>query len=729
MGATALKPCCCQPCKNEYCPETASTLEVLKNIPSEKLDQPCKDEYLCELALSITDWQSLASFLGLTLAEELEIQTNYSNNVRKQRIEMLRKWRNKRGGRATYRKLVEVLLKMNETDLAEKLCNLIWLPQMTGGLEDSTSNDSQIRFRIIRCRYANKLREKYRSGFPTFLTLQWPPPPTYKVFNLAMIAQRVLRYGPDDEMVSLLQKGNVDDVVSLRNQVTLEEVSDSLHSKGRHIILIEGAPGAGKSTLAWHLCSGWERGQLFQDFEVVLFVQLREQAIQSAKCLEDLFPAESLSTNKEIVSAIQCHDGQQVLIILDSWDEFIPGLQKKSIIKNLICNPSVLSMQSSALIITSRPIATAQLQRFITTRIEIAGFLRSEIKQYFIEAIGDPELVRKLSDRLRERPVIEASCYLPLNTAIVTHLFLALNHTLPDTLHGVFTSLVINCIKRHLERQAEEGEDIPEISSLDHLPLGIQEHFHSLCKLAYHGVRENKATFSSADLQLFELPTQLSTLSLMQGVASFTALGQSKLYNFLHLSTQELLAAFFISKMKPQEQIKIFCELFDQPRFGNVFKFYAAFTKLQVEGIRHTVSNIVKSKRNILILSLLHCLYEAQDDSICQFVVSHLHNKLDLSEQSLNPVDCLSLGYFVSSVCSTTSEGLTLKLTIDRLDDYCATLLVRELSKHTSSQPQKAAKTGEIINLNLELEKGGTCFTVEHAAIISKLGLYLKALE
>ena len=329
--------------------------------------------------------------------------------------------------------------------------------------------DPEEENKTIRSKYANTLKDKYRLKVPNFLTLQWPPPPTLKVFNLAMISQGQLRYRADDELVRLLLRGNVSDVVSQKNEVTLEQISDSLHSKGRKVILIEGAPGAGKSTLAWHLCKMWEAGKLFQEFELVLFVQLREPAIQSAKSLEDLLLAETLST-KEVISAIQYCGGHQVLIVLDSWDEFPPGLDQKSIIGQLICNPSQLDMQFSALIITSRPVATAQLlrQRLTTTRIEIVGFLRTEIQRYFTEAIGDSQIVKKLNDHLTQRPVIEASCYLPLNTAIVTHLFLALGHTLPTTLHGVFTSLVICCIIRHVKKQGKNTK----ISSLDKLPPG-----------------------------------------------------------------------------------------------------------------------------------------------------------------------------------------------------------------------------------------------------------------
>ena len=716
------------------------SLEVLNNVPPEKLDQPCKDEHLCEIALSITDWQSIAPFLGLTEADESEILED-CKKARTQKIKMLRKWRNKLGEKGTYGKLAEVLLKLEETDLVEKLCGLIWQPHScssavqsqdshtllgTSKLQSSTTRDPEEDNRRIRCHNANTFKDKYRSGVPTFLTLQWPPPPTLKVFNLAMISQRVKSYGRNEEQVKLLLRGNVSDFMSSGNKITLEQISQSLHSMGRKIILIEGAPGAGKSTLAWHLCRKWEAGELFQEFEIVLFVQLREPAIQSAKYFADLLPTEP-TLRRELVSAIQYCCGHQVLVVLDSWDEFPPGLDRDSIIKQLICNPFNLKMQFSSLIITSRPIATGQLQYYATTRIEIAGFLQSEIKRYFTEAIDNVQIVQKLNNHLKEWPVIEASCYLPLNTAIITHLFLALNHTLPTTLHGVFTSLVLCCIIRHMRKQGRALK----ISSLDHLPQDIQEQFNNLCTLAYHGVRENKATFSEVDLKSFNLSTKLSTLSLIQGVASFTAFGESKLYNFLHLSTQELLAAYFIAKMQPKEQVKVFNDLFEQPRFANVFQFYAGFSKLQTEGIRDTISRIVKSKNNILILSLLHCLYEAQDDTLCQFVSSQLEAELDLTNQTLSPVDCLSVGYTARSVCSTTAGPFKLKLKTTKFDEYGTKLMLKELSKCSiQSVPDKAAKMQELQNLNLELHgEQSTSSFAEQATIICKLGQYLKVLK
>ena len=513
--------------------------------------------------------------------------------------------------------------------------------------------------------------------------------PLHQQHQLAIIGHQTIQRGPvNEELVCLTLRGNVDDIMRMKTAVQLENIF-SLHQSGRKVILIEGAPGAGKSTLAWHICQKWQSGELFQEFNVVVFVQLRDPAVQAATFLADLLPARSSNMRTELLSIKQANDGHGVLFVLDGWDEYGPGLQRGSLFWNIVCKPEDLNMNLSSLIITSRPIASGELQEYASSRVEIIGFTSAEVKKYFSESIGNPETVQKLQDHMRERPVIEASCYLPLNAAIVAHLFLALNHTLPHTLHEVFLSLVLCCIIRHLTREAE-GER-PRISTLDDLPPDVQEPFNNICTMAYHGIMKNKATFSASELRSFNLPTELTTLSLIQAMQSFTAFEQTFSYNFLHLSVQELLAAYHISQLSATEQIQIFSDLFDQPRLAAVFRFYAAFTKLQTEGVRDIVARIVQKQEKPLLVNLLHGLYEAQDLSLCEFVASHLNGGLDLSKNTLSPLDCLVVGYFLSCVCLTTSREFKVNLSDCGLDAYRVSFLVRELS--TCSSPADAQTT------------------------------------
>ena len=675
--------------------ERPSLKDLLKDIPPQKLDQPCRDDHLSEIALSITRWKSIAPFLGLTKAEEENIEKDCGENET-QKIGMLRKWREKFGKKATYRKLAKVFFKLERVDLVEEVCDLLQTERNSSSSEE-LDGPPAAKGSILDS-YAKYLRGRYRTELPAFLTLQWPPPPTHKVFNLAMIGHQTVQRGPvDEEFVQLTLRGNVDDIMKMKSSIELENLF-KLDEKARKVILIEGAPGAGKSTLAWHIVQKWESRELFQEFRVVVFVQLRDPAIQSAKSLADILPARYNNMRVELQSTMEACDGRGVLFVLDGWDEYSPGLQHSSLCKQLICSPGEVNMHFSSLIITSRPIASGELQRYASSRVEIVGFSSAEVKKYFSECIRDnhqerklkgkdeSETVQKFHNHLRERPVIEASCYLPLNAAIIIHLYLSLNHTLPHTLHEVFLSLILCCITRHLSREAEKEENVSDISSLDDLPPDVLKLFNSICIMAYHGVMENKATFSVRDLRSFNLPTEFSTLSLIQGVQNLAAKQFNISFNFLHLSVQELLAAFHISKLPEAKQIQIFNNLFDQPRLAAVFRFYAAFTKLQTEGVRDIVARIIQKQEKSVLVNLLHGLYEAQDHSLCQFVASHLKGALDLSENTLSPIDCLVVGYFLSCVCLTTSGEFKVDLRQCSLDDYKVGFLTRGFSSVTDAQ-------------------------------------------
>ena len=568
--------------------------------------------------------------------------------------------------------------------------------------------------------YADQMRGYYRTAIPQCFSLTWPPPPTRKVFNLSMIPHKQYNYGRgNDELVMLLHLGNIEEIVAKKSNVELKNLFH-LDKAERKVVLIEGAPGAGKSTLAWHICQKWKSGELFQEFKLVIFVQLRDPAIQSAKSLADLFPAQLKSVGREVVSRMETKGGEGLLFVLDGWDEFPPGLHGNELIKNLIRNSSAIAMPSSTLLITSRPIASGDLHRYASSRVETIGFKQTELNLYFKEALeNDSERVQKLHDCLKQRPVIKASCYLPLNTVIVVHLFLSLDNRLPNTLHGVFLQLVIHCIVRHIMKQQDDDSEPPRISSLDDLPPDMQTQLSHICAMAYHGVMKNKVTFSEDDLKSFNLPPDISTLSLIQVVVSFMPY-RSLSYNFLHLSVQELLTSYHISKLPPEEQVKIFKELFGQPRFAAVFQYYAAFTKLKTAGVQDIIVSIIEQRDKTLLLTLLHCLHEAQDSSLCQFVASELKGELYLSRNSLSPVDCIAVGYFLHQ-CATV-HPMTAKLSSNCfLDSYKLELLGKELKR-----PIQAVQS----EVCIDVSSGNGDFTqliatelIASASVISKLDL------
>ncbi len=78
--------------------------EALKGVAAEKLDLRCSRDDLNEISKSFTRWPEVSPFLGLTEADEEEVRDGRTR--KRQRVDVLRKWRKNQKESATYRWVV-----------------------------------------------------------------------------------------------------------------------------------------------------------------------------------------------------------------------------------------------------------------------------------------------------------------------------------------------------------------------------------------------------------------------------------------------------------------------------------------------------------------------------------------------------------------------------------------------------------------------------------------------
>ena len=604
------------------------------------------------------------------------------------------------------------------------------MPVMVSATPPTPSTQFTLEEDRLLAEYSGYLKKRHLQVHITASTNKFLPSPTRKIFKLAIIKkERIQRGKIDDEFIHKTIKGQVDDILLEKSPIELKKIFMNIEGD-RKVVLVDGAPGSGKSTMTVHICQRWSKGELFQEFTIVILVQLRDPAVQRAKSIADLLPCPNIQKAKEVASAIEASNGRGILWVMDGWDELPAQLRQKSFLRDMITPRRISPITLSSVIVTSRPISSGDLIESVSSRIEVLGFTLEEQRQYFTECLkGDTKAVDDLMERLSENPAIEGSCYLPLNASIVAHLYLS-DGSLPTTVHGLFSSFAQHILSCYICERLGKTQEESRVLSLDNLPPELQGSFNEMCKIAFTGTRKNKVTFSHSNLKAVKELAIIREMGLLQATPSVISDGY---YHFIHLSIQEYLSALYIARLPVSEQISTFNSLFGDSRFSAVFQFYSAITKLRTSrpllsklpywlcpvpaGVLDLVRKIIKKEKKIsygnskpLLVSLLHCLVEAEDPSLCQFVIEQLENKLDLNNTSLTPVDCLAIGYFISTVSLTTTKvkEFTVYLNSCSLGDAHIKNLMRSISRHINPHSTVNTHIGMVLWNNDIHEEGAS---------------------
>ena len=77
--------------------------EQLSKFPAELLDSSCVESHLVNLTECFSEWQIISTGLELSKVEIQDIENDWPRNTARQRLEMFRKWQEKKRTQATLR--------------------------------------------------------------------------------------------------------------------------------------------------------------------------------------------------------------------------------------------------------------------------------------------------------------------------------------------------------------------------------------------------------------------------------------------------------------------------------------------------------------------------------------------------------------------------------------------------------------------------------------------------
>ena len=478
------------------------------------------------------------------------------------------------------------------------------------------------------------------------------PPTSSKVFiKLALVNKQRVSRAEADMFTRLTLQGDVDQILQVKEPIEMDDILKA-DDKGR-VVLVEGAPGIGKSTLAWELCRQWPTLESLKRFSLVVLLRLREEGVQLATDISDLFPCgDDPGLGILVAQKVKQQNGKGVLFVMDGFDEY-PHYLRKSLNSTVMKVIAGELLPKATVIVTSRPSATTDhqsvFQTSISKHIEIVGFSGTEIQSYAESFFGNNKILASFNSYLSANPVVKGMMYNPLNCAIVVGVYQETYKSgkpVPHTQTQLYTELTLCLLSRHLSATGDPfaGKLPDKLDDLSH-DSNLYQQLVKVGQLAFEGKLREEVIFK-------QLPEGCSDLGLLVEHTALYIRKESTTYTFFHLTLQEYMSAFYISQLKDSEQRTLFADF--SLSMNVVWRFVAGLTNMQNIGWdeveRLEGYNWTAYSRTRVRLFIIQCVYEAQDLQSCERVFSQHQVVIVYPEPDLSAA-LFALGYCIS-LCS-----------------------------------------------------------------------------
>ena len=544
--------------------------------------------------------------------------------------------------------------------------------------------------------HVETLLDKYKSYFtarycaqPDVMPDTWPHVSQCTYINLAVVDGSGTRMSEEYSQQTI--RGDADDVFGCKSNVSYQEAFSNISYGDR--VLVVGRPGSGKTTLVHRVSQDWGKVLTLGGVKSLFLISLRNFHSNPIDFLEELVRCyfDSEEDASTICEYIKKHQGLGVCFILDGLDEYQPQ-DEETYIDKLI---KVHSLPRATIIVASRPAAVAKYRSHKKKCIEVLGFFKKQIQEYIDSYKFKCQNKRSaLKQYLIHHPNVYNMCYLPIQTAMICFLYDVAGDALPNTETNIYCEFTKHTILRALYR----GKSQVKLQTLDCLQGTARDNFLVICKLAFENTKISEQVLEEGEIEgictegKIEESLGLISIDLKAAISGF-----QNTYSFCHLTFQEFLAAYHISKLEVQEQLAIIQSCGPMKHMYMVFKFYCGLVQFEEDcGRFKELLEVAKFET----LHKLHCCFESQQPATCDFVADRGMIVVDKSFRT--PIDYTCLGYVVVNAKKNTVRMMEVDESAS-LNEECVEAFIKATRRTASPVELLSFRGNRCLEQHLEL--------------------------
>ena len=437
-------------------------------------------------------------------------------------------------------------------------------------------------------------------------------------------------------------------------------------------ILVQGQTGIGKSTFVKKLAVDWaelddensadKQKDVLKKFELAVVIDLKKvskhQSLRDVISASDIFAEEETAMKDGLLSYITKNQ-EKVLLVFDGYDEYHCG-SNSEIFEIFRGN----KLRNCCVLITTRISKADELREFKDVHAEITGFSAEDRMAFMRRMLGGKTEAKELMDHLMSKNLQDLARVPLLLLFFCTLWKKGKLKSFPDTKTKLYLAIVQYVLDHN------EGKRCPaHVSKVQDLKEILAE----IGKVALECLLKDDHVFEFDQLSAAILCEESRIIGLLQVTEYAENLRPAGMVSFIHKSTQEFLAAWYITyRCVPEGDLGEIKEhartLYGCVALENVFQFICGLSDDgAVKMFEHLTSVRISDPELDLSKTIPHVENETdvpprdvtyKHERFTRFVYNSFHEVRSKTELFRHCLNCTDGIIFVEkdSLCETVRE-------------------------------------------------------------------------